>query len=224
MPLFLAMSIFQGRLQDDAFDRLRSLQPDGIQLTPGNLPCAGFADRVAATALPTRPHHGFCWDRYRRRVWDPAGRPIDIEPERSVHPPRERDLTQSPEAWLDLAAEHDLLLETMYPGYVLGCGAQLEAAMQRRIRLAVDVSHLFIQSCLGVLSDATRRRVLAYDRVEEVHVSANDGRRDQHAPLSASTPGLDYAREQLPRLPVVVESYWHRVGADAQLAQLALLR
>ena len=80
---------------------------------------------------------------------------------------------------------------------MLGTGAELERAMDARLRLAVDVSHLHIQRCAGVLSDTTLRRVLAYARVAEVHVSQNDGRTDQHHPIHEHTPYLGWVRERV---------------------------
>ena len=93
------------------------------------------------------------------------------------------------------------ILETMYPGYALGDGAALEDAMARRLRLAVDVSHLLMQREQGCLSAATLARVLDYDRIAEIHVSANDGRRDLHAPLAADTFGLAWAARASPSSP-----------------------
>lgn len=223
--LLLALSCFQGRTQDAAFDAVRVHGVDGVQLTPGNLPSPDFRERIAEYGGTVRLHHRFAWDRYRREVYDERAQPVGILRDQSVHPPRTDD-PRVPDArrWLEGAVARDLLLETMYPGYLLGSGAELELAMDVGARLAVDVSHLHLQRHAGVLADATVRRVLGYARVEEVHVSNNDGRGDQHAPLDAATPYLGWARERLGDLPVVVESYWHRIPLDDQRRQLDLLR
>jgi hypothetical protein len=224
--LFLAMSCLQARLQDRAFDELVALAPDGIQLTPGNLPVPGFRERALAWGGALRVHHGFAWDRYRRAVYDRAHGPLIDEHDRSIHPPHPP--ADAPEGfaarWLADAAERDLLLETMYPGHVLGTGAELALAMDLGIRLAVDVSHLHIQRTAGALSAAVERRVLAYERIAEIHVSANDGRSDRHAPVTAETPGLAWARERGRNLPLVLECYMHRLTADERRRQVEGMR
>lgn len=230
------MSIFQGREQAVAWDALVAHEPDGIQLTPGNLPSAGFRKTVERSSVPVRLHHGFAWERYKRPVYDADARPIRVGRHHSVHPPRTHPTprrtstrpklpgrTVSARAWLTVAAEHGLLVETMYPGYALGCGDELELAIDMRLRLAVDVSHLEIQRHHGVLRDATYRRVLNYEGVEEIHVSASRGRSDAHRPLTRDTPGLGWARDRIRDLPVVLESYWHRLSVSEQREQLALL-
>lgn len=228
--LLLAMSCLQSRTQDAAFDALSRHAVDGLQLTPGNLPSPGFRDRVAAFAGATRLHHGFAWDRYRQRVYDESGTLLLRERDRSVHPPHTAPYA-GPEAcvadavaWLRQVAAFDPLLETMYPGYVLGCGVELELAMDLGLRLAVDVSHLHLQRAAGALPASVERRLREYPRVEEIHVSASDGRSDRHALLQPDTPGLDWARARLADLPVVLESYWHRMDFDAQRRQIDLLR
>ncbi len=223
--LLLALSCFQGRTQDAAFDAVRVHDVDGVQLTPGNLPSPGFRERIAAYDGAVRLHHRFGWEVYRREIYDGGGDAVGVRHDQSIHPPKRGDpRVADPVRWIERAAHDDLLLETMYPGYVLGSGAELEVAMDVGARLAVDVSHLHLQRHAGVLSDATVRRVLGYARIEEVHVSNNDGRGDQHAPLDAGTPHLGWARERLADLPVVVESYWHRLTFDEQRRQVAFLR
>lgn len=216
------MSCLQGQLQHDALAALLVHQPDGIQLTPGNLPSPGFEATVRESAIPFRLHHGFAWDRYRRPVWDEAHSPIAIERDRSVHGPHGDEAAF--DAWLDLVVERDLLLETMYPGYLLGTGEQLERAMDARLRLAVDIAHLKIQRHHGVLSDRVHRRLLEYPRIEEIHVSTNGGRHDSHRPLHAEVEDLDWARERSHDMPVVLESYWHRLDHGERERQLDLLR
>lgn len=230
--LFLAMSTFQGRTQDAAFDGVARHSQCGIQLTPGNLPSPGFRSRIAAFPRPIRRHHGFSFDAYRAPVYDAEGKPRWSDPDRSIHPPRSDRPTAHPRPsrksfslshWLPIATEHDLLVETMMPGYLLGGGTELEAAMEARLRLALDISHIHIQRCQGVLDRDTERRLFAYDRIEEVHVSDNDGRRDQHRPIHPGTPYLDWARERMEDLPVVLESYWHQVPLADQRRQIELL-
>jgi sugar phosphate isomerase/epimerase len=113
----------------------------------------------------------------------------------------------------------------MYPGYRLGTGVELERAMELGVRLAVDVSHLFIQQTAGVLEDRTLRRVLASAHIVEVHVSQNDGRHDSHRPLRRDSFELGWARERLQHgVPVIYEAYLHVVSEPSRRAQLELVR
>lgn len=223
MPLLLALSCFQSRTQDAALDELLRLQPDGVQLTPGCLPSSGFQERVSRECALVRVHHGFAWRAYRRDAWSPLGAPLVVERERSVHPPRGEHRVPL-DVILDAALRDDLLLETMYPGEPLGTGEEIERALDAGVRLAVDTSHLHIQRCQGALPDRTLARLLASPLVEEVHVSENDGTRDQHRTITADTFLLDWARDRVRQLPVVLESYWHRVPMDERRHQVDLLR
>lgn len=221
------MSCYQGRTQDAAWDGLAALIGDGlgqdvgVQLTPGSLPSVGFRERVAASGVPVRRHHGFAWSAYRRAVWR-DGQSAFSDPGRSVHPPSDGDVHAIVAA--SLAA--GWALETMYPGELLGTGAQLRSAMALGARLAVDVSHLWIQRSAGVLGDADLAAVLDYDGIVEVHVSDNDGRTDQHRLPTASSFLLDWALRACAerRLPMVWESYLHRVPPGAAREAVDRLR
>jgi hypothetical protein len=219
--VFIALSCLQGRPMTSALESLAVLGPDGVQLTPGNQPTPDFEKALRKSKLATRTHHGFSFTAFRTRdVWADDGRCLATSD--SVHPP----------AASAKASEHylaqrrpELVLETMYPSYALGSGEELERAMELEVPLAVDVSHLFIQRTQGVLSDATLRRVLDYEHVREVHVSANDGRRDLHAPLTPRTFGLEWAHErERAGVPVILECYFHRLTPSERSAQLDLAR
>lgn len=221
--LFVAMSALQGRPQRAAFTALAALDVDGIQLTPGNLPEPGFEALVRGSGLAFRPHHGFAWEHYRAEVHDAYGRTHARPLDWSVHPPRSSACAF--ERWLGHAREDDLLCEGMYPGYHLGSGAELARAMDEGLRLAIDTSHLHLQQCAGVIPPDVVRRLLDYDRLDEVHVSDNEGRADSHKPITATTPHLDWARARLAAGAVVVyESYLHRLDDDARRRQIELLR
>ncbi len=251
MPLLVAMSAFQSRTQDDALDALlphiHDGLVDGVQLTPGNLPSPGFGERVEALAkagVTVRYHHGFSWTHYRRAVYDSSGRAVDIGRDHSIHPPRthapDRGLwrarqrrgspTTSPtpvatwSKWLPIAVEQDLLVETMYPGYLLGSAAELNDAMDAELRLCVDIAHLSIVHSAGLLDAATCARLLAYPRIEEVHISRSRGGRDTHSPITTDTPWLGWAQERIADLPVVLESYWHRTPSEQQRQQLNMIQ
>jgi hypothetical protein len=212
--LFLALSCLQGRPMGAALDELLALVPDGVQLTPGNHPTARFAERLAT--VRSRTHHGFSLTHVRHPVWRDDG--TCAVGSDSVHPP---PLTH-PAVARFLDAPHPVL-ETMYPGYALGTGDELEQAMANGLPLAVDVSHLFLQREAGVLGEATWRRLQDYGSIAEVHVSKNDGRSDAHRPLTADTFGLEWAKQKLRGgTPVIVESYLHRLPTESRRAQLAL--
>jgi hypothetical protein len=141
----------------------------------------------------------------------------------SVHPPKGAGL-----AWVEgvghaLAAE-GVVFETMYPGYALGSGEEVERAMTLGWTLAVDVSHVYLQLRAGAMADATWRRLRDYPRVAEVHVSANEGRHDTHRPLTPRTFGLDWARERGATVPLVLECYFHRLSIDERREQMAWVR
>ncbi|HSC88126.1 MAG TPA: hypothetical protein VLC09_12675 [Polyangiaceae bacterium] len=207
--LLLALSCLQGRTQSEAFAELARLPVDGIQLTPGNLPSLDFRALAQSYRGQLRYHHSFSWQHYRAEVYDAAGRTPKLPRDWSIHPPP----TKHPVAfatWLDGALAVDALCEVMYPGFLLGQDAQLLDAMASGLRLAVDISHLHIQRARGDLQDGTFTKLLAYERIEEVHVSHNLGRADSHLPLQATTPWLDWARERMRGgVPLVFESRMH---------------
>ena len=205
-----------------AFDELSALGV-GVQLTPGNEVSRGFEDFVTASVTPVRTHHGFSFRARVVQVWrDDGSCAVGSD---SVHPPKEGSTAAAHfDAWLEHEGD-SRVLETMYPGYRLGTGAELERAMSLGVRLAVDVSHLFIQRTAGVLSDATLQRLLDYPRVAEVHVSQNDGRHDSHRLLRRDAFGRSWAKERLrDGVPLIYEAYLHRAGPDVRREQLELLR
>lgn len=196
-----------------AFRELSELA-DAVQLTPGNIPTPGF--------VPSGPlHHGFDPDRRSVPVW--RGAELLVR-DRSVHPPEThhtsfRELAEAAER--GFAAT----LETMYPGYLLGNGDELVWAMERKLPLAVDVSHLAIEREAGVLSDEVLARVLEYDRIEEVHVSRSVKMRDAHAPIDASTFGLEWVRARLRAgTLVVLECYMHKLSREERRRQIDWVR
>jgi hypothetical protein len=215
--LFVALSSLQGRAMAAAFDELAALGA-GIQLTPGNHPTPGFQAHVAASGVSVRRHHGFSFEARRGDTWRDGVCVTDAE---SVHPPE----SGSPwRAWYETRSVRPIL-EIMYPGFELGTGAAVEAAMAAALPLAVDISHVHIQRMAGVMSERTWRRLQDYPVIAEVHVSANDGRHDSHQPLRSDSFGLCWARARLAiGDPVVFECYMHRLADAARRAQLDLIR
>lgn len=186
---------------------------DGVQLTPGNHPTPGFEEDIVG--ITTRTHHGFAFGKRREEVWSADGRCLVASD--SVHPPA-RGV-----AW-NMTTDGPAF-ETMYPGHELGDGEAIEEAMRREVPLAVDVSHVFIQRTAGVIGDATWSRLMDYPRIAEVHVSANDGRRDLHWPITATTFGLDWARARgRSGAVIVLECMMHAMELDDRKRQVELVR
>ena len=224
--LYLALSCLQGRPAAQACRDLLSLGAPGIQLTPGNVPDPALVDELAG--IPVRTHHGFSWKAMKQRVWDDSGR-CCVTAE-SVHPPTEREPAYA--CWWEAIREHSnpaiqetpVIHETMYPGYRLGCGAEIERAMDEGLTLAVDVSHIHIQISAGVLSPDTWRHLQRYSGIAELHVSDNAGRFDSHRPLNPNTFGLGWARERASSgIPLVLEAYMHKLSYGERRAQVELL-
>ena len=208
--LFVALSCLQGRPMREAFDELARLGV-GIQLTPGNLVTPGFREHVAASRVTTRRHHGFAFEARKAPVWIDGACVVESE---SVHPPL------AGERWTPTP-----IVEVMYPGYELGTGDEVERALDDGLTIAVDVSHVFLQRSQGAMSDRTWHRLANYDRIAEVHVSANRGRADSHQPLTPQTFGLDWVRERARNGDaVILECYMHKLSDDQRRHQLELLR
>lgn len=209
---------------DEAFVALSPLA-GGVQLTPGNLPSPSLASLIEAYGSErVRHHHTFAYDAPKRAIYSRDGSMVRTLDRWSVHPPLAREELFY-DRWFQLACEASWSTELMYPGEWLGTGRELERAMSARMPLAVDVSHLFIQRSAGAIDDRTLARVLDYDNVTEVHVSANDGARDTHQPLSSRSFGLEWARDKLRAgAPVVLECYMHRLSLDERRRQVDLLR
>ena len=222
--LYLATSCLQGRPLAAAFDELALLDPAGIQLTPGNAPEPHARARIEAAGKPLLVHHGFCWRAMRQAVWSGDG--TCLVTKRSVHPPARRQVPWPAFArFAERAHDRELVVEVMPPTHHLGQGAEVEWAMDRGLPLALDVSHVFIQIEQGVMPTRTWRRLRAYDHVREIHVSANDGRRDQHRPLAPDTFGLAFARARAADgIFLVLESYLHRSSTDERRRQVDLCR
>ena len=214
--LYMALSCLQGWPMRAAATELLDAGAQGLQLTPGCVPTPAFGRWLDHLGVRQRRHDGFSWRGLRQPVWDSDGRTL-VSAE-SVHPPRQRPDDDFVD-WLDRAAVCGSAVEVMYPGHWLGTGTELEAAMDHDLVLAVDVSHLYIQQQAGVLSPTQLDRVLSYGRVAEVHVSANDGRRDLHRQVTADSFWLGWARERYgDGVPVVCESYLQRISSDERHA------
>jgi hypothetical protein len=223
--LFVALSCLQGRPMQAAAEELLALRPDlAIQLTPGCAPTEGFSRWLAGQGVTGRTHHGFSWHALRRSVWCKETGALLVRTH-SVHPPKLGSRTGT--TFWEQAPRHSetgIAFETMYPGYLLGTGAELERAMGIGLRLAVDVSHLFIQWTSGVIRSDTLERVFQYPHIEEVHASANDGTGDQHRSITTSTFGLDWVRQMCAtHVPVVLESHLHMQSVEQRQEQLSLI-
>lgn len=218
--VYLALSCLQGRPAKEAVEELLELEPDGIQLTPGNYLTPEFREWFLSLRVPYTLHHGFDWVHRRRKVWH-NGQCVAL-PEATVHPPKNRLWPQGLNALLEYAITERRTLETMYPPYYLGRGWELETALEAGAFLAVDVSHLEVQQEKQVISDRVLREVLEYTGIKEIHVSQQRDGKDVHRPITEQSYGLQWAKEY--PAPVVLECYMHRLTRDERMRQLEILR
>lgn len=208
-----ALSCFQGELSTTAASSLIDLGFSALQLTPGCVPSPDLEGVLKG--VKTTTHHGWSPRAMRRKVW--ADRALVTHAD-SVHPPLERDA-----CWFWELDPHTLpIIEVMYPSYTLGTGREIRRAMEARMRLAVDVSHLWIQLQSNACTQDDVDALFAYDNVAEIHVSHNDGTRDSHSPLSVDSYGLGWAAERTD-VPVVFEGYLHRLTDHQRRSQVELL-
>jgi hypothetical protein len=223
--LFLALSCLQGREMQPAAQDLINLGIDGLQLTPGNVPTGNFQQWLLGQKIDIRTHHGFCWQRLRQMVWDDDANCLVRS--HSVHPPK--TASAASQIWKRKAEQgsyQNILLETMYPGYCLGSTEEILWAMAVGLRLAVDVSHIYIQLCQGSLDRSTWQKLQNYPDIGEFHISANHGKGDIHQPITHETFGLDWVRDRISGdrdLPVVLECYMHHLSSAERQEQVRLI-
>ena len=206
-----------------ALEDLLSLGVSGLQLTPGLVPTENFRTWLKEQRINIRTHHGFCWDRLRCKVWSDNGDRLVTSD--SVHPPQISHPAQK--LWWPRAESgdyHNLILETMYPQYLLGSGEELSRAMDLGLQLAVDVSHIYIQLCQGTINENLWQRLQDYEEIRELHLSSNTVRADIHQPLTQDTFGLDWVQERSSdKTPVILECYLHKLSLQERLEQLELI-
>lgn len=221
--LYLALSCLQGRPIKSAAEELLNLGVKRLQLTPGLVPTDNFQTWLNQKNIDYLTHHGFSWHKYNTSVWNAAADCLVTS--NSIHPP----LLDSPpgKLWKQRAEAGDyqgFLLETMYPKYHLGNDAELTWAMDNHLKLAVDVSHIYIQLQSGCLSNSVWQRLQQYEHIGELHLSANNGRADIHQPLTKNSFGLDWVRERADdSTPVVLECYMHKLSHSERLQQIELI-
>lgn len=212
---WLALSCLQGRMSREAVLELLRFEPEGIQLTPGNIPEVDFEEWFRGENIPFMLHHGFDWEYRKRRVWE--GSSCTALEGASIHPPIH------PEEYDWMGCGH--VLEVMYGDYGLGNGDEVESAMNSGLRLAVDVSHVYIQLMQGQMELGTWFRLQDYDNIAEIHVSANEGKHDVHQALTEKTFGLAWAKEKKEAgTPVVLECYMHKLSPSERMRQMEFMR
>ncbi len=205
--LHLATSCLIGRPDDEVLRDLLALSPDGLQL------CPGF--EAGVDGVSTRTHHGYTPGEWRSKVWQGGALAWSGD---SMHPPRRHEAPD----FMESISSLDVCLETMYHDYWLGCGEEIEVAMSFGIKLAVDISHLWIQVCSGVISRSTLRRLMDYPNIMEVHISANNGRNDSHRPCTGNEMLLEWGLSQ--GAPVVLECNMHKMSTQQRVDQVEMLR
>ena len=221
--LYLATSCLQGRPLKSAAEELMQLGTVGLQLTPGLVPDPSFKSWLEQENISYLIHHGFSWHKYNTAVWNENADCLVTS--NSIHPPK---LDTPPGKLWKQRAERgdykDFILETMYPQYHLGNGRELAWAIDNHFKLAVDVSHIYIQQQNGCLSNSVWQRLQEYEFIGELHLSANNGRADIHQPLTKHSFGLDWAKERSQdNIPLVLECYIHRLSESERLKQVELI-
>ena len=228
--LYLALSCLQGHPALDAALELSVIAPGhaGLQLTPGCYPTELSPQTIP---VPQRTHHGYVPDAYNSQVWSTEGELLWHG--HSVHPPLRKNL-RIPSQWRK-PEPGACVLETMYPGYVwLSAGIEIDNAMNEGYELAVDIAHLAIMRRLDILGDGTLRRIFAYGRIAEIHVSRSVGKSDSHRPLMHDYPGADrdpndvlglaWAIERFKDgVPVIYETYIHKLSQQERQDQVGII-
>lgn len=219
----LALSCLQGHSSIDAARQLWTLSPDGLQLTPGCSPSAEFLPWLTQNSIPVSTHHGYTPTALRRPVWSADGTLTSTSD--SIHPPKRGHPAEA--HWLEqvLTSQRRPIVEVMYPGWCLSGTRAIAEALDAELNLAVDVSHLHIQRSAGALDDTTLRRLLESPLVTEVHLSANDGRRDLHHTADITSWGFGWATERsIDGIPLIYEAYLHRVDHQTRKANIEAIR
>lgn len=155
----------------------------------------------------------------------------------TAHPPHQRfvrgqsGLHQWCESWLTRLSDVgiEFAVETMYTprnkqeqeqsgGYFLSTPAEVWdfVAWAQSIGwdqpLVLDASHLYIGWSGGAWSDDDVHNVLDYGPADEIHISENDGRRDQHRPLTFEHKVSEWiGNDTLNRFRYVVPEGKHRL-------------
>ncbi len=198
--IYLATSCYQGEDQVEAYNKLKVLQPKGIQICSGNLPNKNFRSVISDHDLF---HHNFHFDRIAPSLWsENLELNFDVNG-RSIHPPNKHLGLYRFEEWLE--KQPDIIFEVMHPGYWLANDEEIMHYLSTGRPLAVDISHLNILVHKKRINDKTLRSVLEYDRIPEVHVSMNNGMRDSHQPATRKAFLLDWAIERSKTCNVVYE-------------------
>lgn len=202
-----------------AIDLLK-LNPYGLQLTPGNIPSKNFENWLNQNKIKFIYHHGFSWFALKQKVWDENGKCLVNSD--SIHPPEKNTLDT--EKWYKILEDNDLpTLETMYPNYFLGSGSEIEMAMSLKIKLAVDISHIYIQKYNNLISDKVWKKLQNYENIKEIHVSSNLGKFDSHFEISKKSYELNWAIERSKDIPIILECYMHKLSENDRLKQIKLL-
>lgn len=240
--LFLATSCFQGLPLDEAVTELCGLLDAaglgrgeaGIQLCPGNPP-TGFAG--ALEGRPFRKHHTFDPMKRVGLGWHVSGAGVlDFGPLadgdfslRTIHPPFRREGSIH-EAISCIGASDNGRVGLELPMYLDYCGASFVECLkvfESQVPIAVDVSHLNIAVQEWKSSEVTEfldraEGAAVSGRLLEIHVSANNGRSDQHRPITNDDFGIAWAKRVSREygIPLVLECYMHRLTHQERIQQV----
>lgn len=255
MKLYLALSCLQGQEIISASEELLSLNPYGLQLTSGNKinKNTNYFEWLKKNKIKYQTHHNFSFtqsinqDLYEViQEWDGLTY-FHIDVVDSLHPPLYKRFKNYSKEIIDLAfydflevtsdyeelyedGESQLCFEIMYnpKEYPLSDDDSINYIMDLKNPIALDISHLNILNKQGHINKKTLNRLLEYDKIEEIHISDNDGKRDSHHYISKDTYLLkDWVKERYndnKDIPIILECFMQRMNQEQRQNQIEIIK
>lgn len=214
---YLALSCLQGRTQQQAYNELLELNPDGIQLTPGNYLSPNFKDKIG---IPYKYHHGFSWDARKQQVYDENFNVLVKD--HSIHPPKRNDYLNFFK-WVEGV---DNVLEIMYGDYFLSSDKEINYILDLNKPIALDISHLYINYINNTIDCYTIDRLFDYENIKEIHISQNNGKYDTHSEITKDCPFLDNVKYAIRNNDAIVvfESYLHKKSKEERIDKINIIK
>ena len=255
MKLYLALSCLQGQEIISASEELLSLNPYGLQLTSGNKfnKNINYFEWLNENKVKYQTHHNFSFsqsinqDLYEVVEYEEDFYSFNVCVVDSLHPPlykRFKDyskkiINQAFYDFLEVTCDNEELLENndeqlcfeiMYDPkeYPLSDDDSINYIMDLKNPIALDISHLNILNKQGHINKKTLNRLLEYDKIEEIHISDNDGKRDSHHYISKDTYLLkDWVKERYndnKDIPIILECFMQRMNQEQRQNQIDIIK